>query len=773
MQKRLFYLCPAVLLIFGSLLHATIFGRIQGIVHDPQHRPLAGASVKLQAITSDWSQTAHTDNNGEFSFTAVPVGDYKITVAQSSFETSEQTVTVASGSSPILHFQLAIATVNQTAVVAARAEAANMDSVTPTTLIDREDIAQTPGAGRTNSMAMITDYVPAAYVTHDMLHMRGGHQLDWLIDGVPVPNTNIASNLGPQIDPKDIDYLEVQRGSYDAEYGDRTYGVFNIVPRSGFERDNEAELVASFGNWSQTNDQVNLGGHTSRFSYYMSLNGNRSDYGLQTPIGQVVHDADNGYGGFASLIFNASSSNQFRLVASLRQDYYQIPIDPNPNSSGNQVYPSYGLRDSEREPDGYVTFSWVHTFNPTLLLTVSPFYHYNQASYNGGANDAPAISTVDQTANYGGAQASLDISVVKNNNIQVGAYGFVQHQSNFFNNVFTDCGASCQNFGPSSAAVTGGVAEEFVSDRFKATSWLTLIAGLRESHFTAGSGGGTQPGIVENATGPRFGAAVRIPRLNWVFHGFYGRFYQPPPLLTATGPLLDLATSQSLAFAPLKGERDEEYQFGVSIPFRGWVLEEDTFQTRAKNWLDHNNIGESNIFWPITWTAALIQGWETTLRSPRLWHRAQVHLAYSNQIAQATGPITGGVICPLPVTAACPLAVPPGYAPVDHDQRNTLNLGVNANLPWQVFASTNVYYGSGFTNGMPDAQYPGNYLPAHTTFDISLGKSFGDGGRYRVSLTALNAANLRVLLDNSLTFGGFHYNDPRQIYAELRWRFHY
>jgi len=214
---------------------------------------------------------------------------------------------------------------------------ANVDSVTPTTLINRADIAQTPGADRTNSLAMITDYVPAAYITHDMLHMRGGHQVDWLIDGVPVPNTNIASNLGPVIDPKDIDYLEIQRGSYDADYGDRTYGIFNIVPRSGFERDNEAELVTSFGNWYQTNDQINFGGHTQRFAYYASLNGNRSNYGLQAPIGQVVHDAENGYGGFASFTFNPNPKDQLRLVASLRQDYYQIPIDPNPNSAGNQV----------------------------------------------------------------------------------------------------------------------------------------------------------------------------------------------------------------------------------------------------------------------------------------------------------------------------------------------------------------------------------------------------------------------------------------------------
>jgi hypothetical protein len=602
-----------------------------------------------------------------------------------------------------------------------------------------------------------------------MLHMRGGHQVEWLIDGVTIPNTNIAANLGPQIDPKDIDYLEVQRGSYDADYGDRTYGIFNIVPREGFESVNEGQLVLSFGNWYQTNDQLSFASHTKRLAYYVSLNGNRSNYGLEPPIGQVVHDAENGYGGFGSLIFNASPTNQFRLVASLRQDYYQIPIDPNPNSSGNQIYPSYGLHDSEREPDGYAAFSWVHTFNPNVLLTISPFYHFNEASYNASPNDYPVITDVNQTANYAGAQASAGINLLENNQIEAGVYGFAQHQHNFFNNTFTDCAPDCQNFGPSSASVTGGLVEEYISDRFKVTSWLTLIAGIRESHFDSGSAGGT-PAVVENVTSPRVGVALRIPRINWVFRGFYGHFYQPPPLLTATGPVQDLATSQNLTFSPLRGERDHEYQFGVSIPFHGWVLEEDTFQTRATNWLDHSNIGESNIFWPVTWAKALIQGWETTLRSPRVWHTAQVHLAYSNQIAQASSPFTGGLICP-PMSIGC--EPDPGYSPVDHDQRNTLNVGVNATLPRHAFASANVYYGSGFLNGMPNDEYPGDYLPQHTSVDIALGKSFGEGERYRLSVNAINVANRRVLLDNSLTFGGFHYSDPRQIYAEFRWRFHY
>jgi hypothetical protein len=493
---------------------------------------------------------------------------------------------------------------------------------------------------------------------------------------------------------------------------------------------------------------------------------------LQTPIGQVVNGASNGFGGFASFIFNPDSKNQFRLVTQLRRDYYQIPIDPNPNSSGNYILlqsgepPSFGLHDAEREPDGYVTFSWVHTFNPETLITVSPFYHYNGADYIGGANDFPVISNVTQTANYAGGQVALSSNVWRND-IQAGVYGFYQHQYNFFSNVGT--GLGFPTVAPSSIGVNGGVSAEFINDKFKVTPWLTLIAGLRVTQFNAS--------ISENDTDPRFGVAIKVPYLNWVFRGFYGYYYQAPPLVTATGPLADLATSQNFGFAPLHGERDREWQYGVMIPYRGWTLDADTFQTKANNWLDHNNIGESNIFWPITWDYALIQGWELTLRSPNLWHHGQFHLAYANQIAQASAPITGGLICP-PGNPACPLDIPPGLAPVDHDQRNTLNFGYNTTLPWQAYASTNIYYGSGFTNGEYETQFeqlPGQYstpyLPSHTTFDLALGKSFAE--KYSVSVTALNVANRRVQLDNSLTFGGFHWNDPRQIYGEVRYRFHY
>jgi len=759
-------------LVFAAPAFASIFGSVRGVVHDPQHRPIQGAHVTLKAQNSDWTQSQDSRDSGGFEFSSVPIGNYTVTVSSKGFQEMHQDAIVRSDTSPVLHFELTIAGGKETVIVAESPVEATTESVTPTTTVNRIDIQQTPGADRTNGMQMITDYVPAAYVTHDMLHMRGGHQVEWLVDGVPIPNTNIANNLGPQIDPKDIDYLEVQRGSYDADYGDRTYGVFNVVPRTGFERYRECDLVITAGNFYQTNDQISCGGHTQRFAYYASLNGDRSQYGLQTPIGQVVNDAANGVGGFASFIFNPDPKNQFRVVAQLRRDYYQIPIDPDPNSIGNQNLlgsgpppspPSFGLHDAEREPDGYVTFSWVHTFNPNTLLTVSPFYHYNGADYIGGGNDIPVTSNVTQTANYAGGQVALSSNVWRND-IQAGVYGFYQHQYNYFAQV----GSTYVNMGntyifptiqPSSIGVNGGVAAEFINDKFKVTSWLTLMAGVRVTEFSSGAptSAVTQPASETDAD-PRFGVAIRIPRLNWVLRGFYGYYYQAPPLSTATSALQNL---QFGSFAPLHGERDREWQYGVMIPIHGWTLDADTYQTFAHNWLDHNNIGASNIFWPITWDYALIQGWETTLRSPRLWQGGQLHLAYANQIAQATSPITGGLV----------FAIPPGLAPVDHDQRNTFNVGYNTGLPWHSYASTNIYYGSGFTNGLPNQPYPGDYLPAHTTFDLALGKSFAE--KYTVSVTALNVANRRVQLDNSLTFGGFHWNDPRQIYGEFRFRFNY
>jgi TonB dependent receptor/Carboxypeptidase regulatory-like domain/TonB-dependent Receptor Plug Domain len=761
-MRRVRIVVFALSLAYAIAAYASIFGSVRGIIHDPQHRPVQNAMVMIKAKSSDWSATTTSDDNGSFTFSAVPIGEYTVSVAAVGFEQTEQSVVVISGSRPVLHFPLNVAGAKEMIDVSAAPEAAPTDSATPTTLVSRLDVAETPGADRSNSLAMITDYVPGAYFTHDQLHVRGGHQTSWLIDGVPVPNTNIASNVGPQLDPKDMDYLEVSRGSYGAEFGDRTYGVFNVVPRTGFERNREAELVLSAGNFYQTNDQFSLGDHTQNFAYYASVNGNRSNLGLQPPVAQVVHDAENGYGGFGSLIYNVDPANQLRFVTSLRRDFYQIPYDPFSNDlengasscssvDPNAQYPTICLRDTQHEADALVNFSWVHTFNSKTLLTVSPFYHYNRANYDSSLTDQPSASTDHRLSQYAGGQLSFSTSIAKNN-LQAGVYGFYQQNNEFFD--VTNIG-----FQPDHEHPIGSVTALFLDDKFQPLSWLMLSAGLRPTHFSGV--------LVENSISPRFGIAATVPHLNWTFRAFYGHYYQAPPLVTVSGTLAQFCNAANCGFVPLAGERDEEHQFGVTIPFRGWIVDADNFITRAHNFFDHNCIGSGTCF-PLTIDRARIKGWEVTLRSPRIARRGQLHLSYSNQVALQGGAVNGGLTNNIPSICSGPPTI---FCPLDHDQRNTLNLGGDLTLPRRAYASTNVYYGSGFSNAFPGEPYPGGHLPSHTTFDLSLGKDFGE--RISASVNLLNVANRRVELDNSQTFGGFHWNNPREIYGEVRYRFHF
>jgi TonB dependent receptor/Carboxypeptidase regulatory-like domain/TonB-dependent Receptor Plug Domain len=748
---------------------ATVFSSPHGVVHDAQHFPVKGAAVTLRAADSDFAMTAITGADGSFDLNRVPVGIYRVHIVAEGFADVESTLTVLSDTRPVLHYALEVASVKTTVSVSGTEDAA--DTVTPTTLVSREDIDETPGAGRTIGTEMITDYVPGSYMTHDMLHVRGGHQTSWLLDGIAIPNTKIASNVGPQIDPKDIEQLQVDRGSYSSDLGDRTYGVFNVLPRNGFERNRDGELVVSAGNFYTGETQLSFGDHSEKTAYYASLTGSRSNYGLGTPVAQVYHDATNSESGFLSVTRNQTPKDQLRFSGQFRNDHFDVPYDPSDTdyefTSG--YYDSFGLRDAQTERDGFAIANWVHTISPNAMFEVAPFYHFNASNYDALPTDPTVATTWHQTSNYAGAQVDVRAEAGKHNSFSGGLYSFYQNENDLFGFVVNDGSAASQ---PNTTGTqNAGLVEFYISDHLRVNQWITLLGGMRFSIFRGG--------LNESATYPRIGATVEVPRLHWVFRGFYGHFFQPAPLETVSPSVLNYASnlpSGENAFTPIPSERDEEHQFGVQIPvhLRGgdWMLDITNVKNRVNNFLDHSNLGESNMYFPIAVDGALVRAWEMTLRSPQLAKLGQFHLTYSNQIAEQRGNIIGGFTCSIANDPACVLGF--DYTPVDHDQRNTLNTGFTAKLPARTWFSTNVYYGSGFVNGLAGADqgpYNGTYLPAHTTFDVSAGHALGE--RWNLSASVLNVTNHRVLLDNSVTIGGFHFNDPRMVSAQLRYRFHY
>jgi len=728
----------AWLFLCASISYASVYGTVRGVVHDPRHHPMEGAAVLLKARASDWSRDVRTDSRGEFQFAGVPVGQYLVTVSQQGFGENMQDVEVNSGGAPILHFALRLAALNETIEVSADPEWINPDSSATEAIVNRDEIARMPGADRTNSLAMITDLTPGAYMVHDQLHIRGGHQVTWQVDGVDVPNMNIASNVGPLFDPQDIDYLEVHRGGYGAEYGDRMYGVFNIVPRSGFERNNDAELALSYGSFNETNDHLSLGGHSRRLAYYVGLTGNRTDLGLQPPEAEALHDRSSSLSAFASIIYNPNGSNQFRLVASGRSDHYQVP-----NTIEQQ---DLGIRDTQQERDGFLNLSWMRILNPNLTFTCSPSLHVNAASLQGKPEGRPVGTTDSHSSAFGGVETALSL-VTRDHNLRIGFSATAEREKAFLG---LDAGGASGAAVEQSLRLWGNREAIYVEDQYRTTAWLTLTGGIRLTHF-AGD-------LSENAASPRVGAALRVPGLNWILRGFYGRYYQPPPLSTATGPVLDLALEQGFGFLPLHGERDEQREVGLAIPLRGWGIDVSHFHTSVRNFFDHTPLGNSSVFFPVTIEEARIRGWEATIRSPRLLRNTRLRAAYSRQYAQGKGRITGGL------TDFSPPETEFFY--LDHDQRDTFSGGFETWLPWKAWAAGNIAVGSGFLDGDGPA-----HLPSHTTIDLSVGRSFGE--RFSVTFSALNVTNHRYLMDKSNTFGGTHINYPRQMLVSLRYRFHY
>ena len=720
------------------------FGRVTGTVRDARGRPVAGAKVVLESQTHR-ILVRHTAASGAFDFADVAIGEYRLTLSHAGLAPSSRTVTVQAGYFPVANVVLLPRAQLAEIKVTANEELPPVASVTPITLVSSQSIMRTPGAMNVNSLAMITDYVPGAYEAHDMLHIRGGHQINWLIDGIEIPDTNIGESVGPEVDPEDIQTLAAERGSYNADEGDRTYGIFNVIPKTGFSADDEANVDLTAGNFGQTDDYVSAASHEGKFAYYASLEGNRSSLGLETPGPRVIHDATRGYGAFTNLQYEPGPGDSVRLVAQARQDLYRIPDCTAPLPDAPECLGQFG--DAQAEGNDFALLSWAHTFRNDAVLTSSVMYHYERAAYDGGSRDYPTITTFHHSSQYEGAEENLRMHFSRNH-LDVGVYGFAQQDQATFNLAYS---------GGSAPAVTelehptGELVDAWVQDTFNATRWLNLTAGVRATRFR---------GIItESATDPRLGATVTLPRLNWVLSAFWGKYYQAPPLETVSGPFVTRVTARGTSFAPLHGERDTERQFGVTIPVMGWRIGADYFVTQSRNFFDHNPIGESNIYLPLTDQGALIEGRELTVRSPAFWKYGQVHLAYSNQTADCFGSITGGLVVP---GTACG-----DYSALDHDQRNTLNVGYNANLPDRFFIGTNVSVNSGLANG----NAPPSHLPSYTEVDLDVGRDITRD--LSVSVTGTNLFDQHLMTDNSLTFGGVHWNNPFQIYAEAHYRFHY
>ena len=171
------------------------------------------------------------------------------------------------------------------------------------------------------------------------------------------------------------------------------------------------------------------------------------------------------------------------------------------------------------------------------VLTVSPFYHFNRAHYTGdyvgAARPRPAVSRGRPGLELLGRRGFIWLSITGKHNARVGLQVLGRADNQLFGVVTSDGSNPPLS---QREMVWGNVEALFLEDQYRLTSWLTINGGVRLTHF--GSPSAKMRSI------PASARRIRVPRLNWVLRGFYGRYYQAPPLLTVNGPLLEQAAQQ-------------------------------------------------------------------------------------------------------------------------------------------------------------------------------------------------------------------------------------
>jgi hypothetical protein len=737
MLMRKHFLLALVFISLVRIVSAQVFGSVRVVVRDPDNLAVADSEVVVKAKGSTWSQTAKTNAQGEAVFVTVPFGQYVVSVKADGFEPSSREIQVLSNTQTPVPVKLAIAGVTASVDVKVAVQTINPESSGTETLTHRDDILLQPLADRSGTLGMITNNVPGTFVMHDHLHSRGGHGVTWQIDGVPVPNSDLASS-GAQFDPKDVSSLETSRGGLSANLGDRSYGVFNVVPRSGFEGDRFGEATAGFGSYRRMDGYVSFGDHSAsdKFAYFASLNGNRTDLGLERVDIPVLHDDGRTGSGFTSLQYNATSRDQLRFVGSFRADRNQVP---------NIVeQETLGIDDHTRTTDGFSNFTWAHTSEGGSLLTISPYYHYNRGQYIGGPND-PLVTQDDRTSHYVGGYVNFTRTVGRHT-FRFGTDSFGERWSSLFG-LSSTVGSKLSLTETQQLWAT--VFSTFAEDTFRATPWMTINAGYRFERFS-----GT---VTEYGNSPRVGVAFSVGH-GTVLRASYGRFYQHPQVATVSGPVLEFALQEGVDVLPIPGERDQIFEVGYGIPIHGWTLDFDGFYNQTRNAVDHEVLGNSALLFPLTIESGRVRAFESTLRSPKLFNRLTWHYALSIMHAQGRGAITGGL------TDFSPPANQ--YFYLDHDQRVTFNTGGELMLPQKFWVSGMLLYGSGFLLGDgPD------HLSPHTTGDIAVGKNVTNDLSLRLTVT--NIANAQFLTGFANSFAGTHYQNPREIGFQVGYKFKY
>ncbi len=218
-------------------------GSLSGLVSDAQGAAIPGASVTL---TSDQGVKAFvTDSQGRFRAPFLTVGRYNVKVELSGFSPVERKdVAVRLGQALDLDFTLKVGAMQEVIEVLGMTTI-DQSSTTTGGVLSNDTLKRLPvGRNLTDTLYLVPGVSDSSGVGRSNPSIAGAAGLDnnYVVDGVNISNTGfggvgtysiVFGSLGTGVTTDFIKETQVKTGGFEAEYGQSTGGVVNVVTQSG------------------------------------------------------------------------------------------------------------------------------------------------------------------------------------------------------------------------------------------------------------------------------------------------------------------------------------------------------------------------------------------------------------------------------------------------------------------------------------------------------------------------------------------------------------
>src|SRR5579872_892424 len=243
-------LCLVTLLFTGTVFaQGSYRAQVRGVVSDQSGALMTNAKVTITNVGTNISQTAQTNDHGEYFFTGLRPATYTIKVEAKGFRVSEtQNVVLQVDQQTSVDVVLHPLGVNETVEVTTSAPLLDTDSATLGTEISNEYVHEIPLMNRnffglTFLSAGVTevagsgagDNYPSGtnFTSNGQRNATAEVRLDGSLLSAPEQGEGGNSNVYYEPLVESMQELKVQNNSFSAEFGNNGGTVINMVMKSG------------------------------------------------------------------------------------------------------------------------------------------------------------------------------------------------------------------------------------------------------------------------------------------------------------------------------------------------------------------------------------------------------------------------------------------------------------------------------------------------------------------------------------------------------------